>query len=884
MQSRDVATAGALAGVRVLDLSEGIAGPFAARLLGDFGAEVIKIERPGTGDPARRAPPSARAEADHEGSLLFQYLNWNKRGMILDLACASAQETLRDLVSRADVLIEAFQPGTLAAWGLEVDRLHSWNPRLVVTSVTDFGQTGPYAGFAASDLVLQAMSGIMQISGSVDREPLKHGLAQSYYCGGLNAAYATIAAYLAALRDGVGEHVDLSIHECLASELVFNQSFYAFLGAVQGRRAAVQDPFDGEPLPTRSGYLSVQAGGGAPFEDFADLFGQPALRSPDYASPAQRVAHAPGLRAMLQERLEEADAKAWFLEGSRRRLLLGVAQSARDLLRCEHLRARQFFQQVDHPATGSHAFPAELVKLSMTPMRITRRAPLLGEHTDEVQRATRASRPQDTAVEQAAPAAPWPAAHGPAARAEARLPLQGVRVLDLSYVFAVPYIGALMADLGAEVIKVEGPHRLDLTRGTAFARYADNEPGDQPWNRSGVFHVLNRGKKAVCIDLTEREGRELLRDLTRRSDVVLENFTPRVLRNWGLDYAALSKVNPALVMLSNTGYGAGGPWSEFPSQGTTLEATMGISHYTGYTGDKPWKVGQSYPDFLATWTGLMAVLAALVHSRRCGKGQWIDLGMYQVGAAMVVQPLLMEQLGHEIEPRMGNADAWAVPSNLYPALGKDAWIALTVSTDEQWSALTALMGQPHLASDTRFATREARLVHRELVDEAVSQWTRHGAPEQLTQLLQSQGIAAGPVLNSRDLAHDSHLRARQFYETVDHEDGIGPRALIGRPFRLRHRDARVRRRAPRFAEHNTEVLGNLLGLPARQLDELAARGVLESKPRDPGRARPWNLVESLRNRTIVAVDPDYRTSADLGTEPAGLAAPHKGHPQTVDKA
>jgi crotonobetainyl-CoA:carnitine CoA-transferase CaiB-like acyl-CoA transferase len=287
-------------------------------------------------------------------------------------------------VSRCDILIESFRPGTLAAWGLPVDQLMAWNPRLVVTSVTDFGQSGPYAAFVASDLVLQAMSGIMQISGSVDREPLKHGLSQSYFCGGFNAAYACLAAYLAASRDGVGEHVDLSLHECLASELVFNQSFYAFLGAVQGRRAVVQDPFDGEPLPTRSGYLSVQAGGGAPFESFAALFGQPELRDPEYATPAQRVAHAPHLRELLRKRLAETDAKQLFLEGSRQRLLLGMVQSPAELLRCEHLHARGLFRDIEHPATGRFAHPTEIVKLSGTPMRVRRRSPMLGEHTGQI--------------------------------------------------------------------------------------------------------------------------------------------------------------------------------------------------------------------------------------------------------------------------------------------------------------------------------------------------------------------------------------------------------------------------------------------------------------------------------------------------------------------
>lgn len=375
---------GALQGVRVLDLSHGIAGPFAARLLADFGADVIKIEKPGTGDFARFMEPLKTDAPAPEQSLLFQYLNWNKRSVALDLRSAKARPVLQKLVENSDIVIESFRPGTLDGWGIGVDQMLEWNPQVVVTSVTNFGQTGPYAGYHASDLVLQAMSGIMQISGRVDRAPLKHGLSQSFYCAGLNAAYASLMAHTAAAVDGFGEHVDLSIHECLASELVLNESYYAFLGAVQGRRAMVQDPFAGEPIPAREGFLAVQTGGGAPFEEFADLFEREEFRDPQFASAHQREQREAEVRALLEECVAHKDAKQLFLQGAQRRLLLGVVQGAGDLLNCEHLRARDFFVDVEHPTTGTFRFPGELVKLSATPMAIRRRAPLLDEHRAEV--------------------------------------------------------------------------------------------------------------------------------------------------------------------------------------------------------------------------------------------------------------------------------------------------------------------------------------------------------------------------------------------------------------------------------------------------------------------------------------------------------------------
>ena len=376
---------GALHGVRVLDLSQGIAGPFAARLLGDHDADVIKVEPPRTGESGRTLAPLKVDAPEPEQSLLFQYLNWNKRSVALDITQAVGQRTLRALIERSDILIESFRPGYLDSLGLSVDKMLEWNPRLVVTSITNYGQTGPYAHYEASDLTLQAMSGIMQISGQVDREPLKHGLSQSYYCAGLTGAYASIMAYTAAQQDQFGEHVDVSIHECLASELVLNESYYAFLGAIQGRRAIVQDPFAGEPIATRKGYVAFQTGGGAPFETFAELFDRPEFLEKRFTSPPERERRVPEVRALLEECVADRDAKEVFLAGAKKRLLLGVVQGASDLLQCEHLEERKAFANVSHPDTNTNLrLPAELTKLSLTPTALRRRAPRLDEHRHEI--------------------------------------------------------------------------------------------------------------------------------------------------------------------------------------------------------------------------------------------------------------------------------------------------------------------------------------------------------------------------------------------------------------------------------------------------------------------------------------------------------------------
>ena len=438
------------------------------------------------------------------------------------------------------------------------------------------------------------------------------------------------------------------------------------------------------------------------------------------------------------------------------------------------------------------------------------------------------------------------------------LPLVGMRVLDLSYVFAVPYMAGLLSDLGAEVIKIEAPHKLDQTRGRAFGPYLDNDPAQDPWNRSGIFYVVNRGKRSLAMDMSTPKGQRIFKDLVAKSDIVLDNYTPRVMRKWGLHYDELRKIKPSLIMLSNTGYGSTGPWSAFPSQGTTLEATMGITYYTGYRGDKPWKVGQSYPDFIACWAGLNGLWAAIAHLRKTGEGQWIDVGMYQLGVAMMPEPFIQYQLDGTEPERIGNEHAEHVPSNLYRARGTDQWIALTVETDAQWRALATYIQEPELATHASYATADARRQNRDLINQKISAWASQQDARHLTQALQALGIAAGHVCNSRDLLNDPHLITRGFYEQVTHHEPVGNRPIIGRPYRLRFRDAKIKKGGPRFGEDNTAILRDIVGMSAEQIEAARSSGVISDLPTNPGISGTMNTEMMLELGTLTAVDKNYK--------------------------
>lgn len=426
--------------------------------------------------------------------------------------------------------------------------------------------------------------------------------------------------------------------------------------------------------------------------------------------------------------------------------------------------------------------------------------------------------------------------------------LSGLRVVDLSTVFAVPYAAGLLGDMGAEVIKVEAPDRLEQTRGVVFGPLLDNAEYSNPWDFSGSFQALNRNKRSIALNLRTDEGREVLWNLLTQADVLLDNFTPRVMRGWNMSPQAIAEANPQLIHLSNTGFGSSGPWQSFKAQGTTLEYTMGVGAYSGYAGAAPQKVGQSYPDFLAAWTGLTALMAALIERRATGKGQWIDVGMYQLGAVAVPEAIIAAQLGDELE-LVGSIDRGAVASGVFRTAVQDRWITLSANA-EQWKALTARI--PELSSGQPEA--------------ALSRWAAAGRPEELLQILGELEVPCAPVLDSRDLFLDEQLAHRGFYEQASTPDDADQRPLIGRPYTWDGpTEVAIRRRAPRFGEHNDQVLAEA-GIAPQQAQALRKAGILADEPIGAPAIKPQDMELNCKVGSYRYLDPDYR--AVLATVPA----------------
>ncbi|MEI8150017.1 MAG: CoA transferase [Hyphomicrobiales bacterium] len=367
----------------VLDLSEGVAGPICARLLADYGAKVVKIEPP-QGGSSRRLHPFVGDDPDPEKSLFHLLLNLNKRGVTLDITRPEGADLLRQLARKADIIVESFAPGYLASFGLDYETLEKENPSLVFTSITPFGQTGPYCHYKGGEIVAYATSGIMAISGESDREPLQHGGFPALYEAGMNGFLATNAALLCRDIDGVGQHVDVSIQEVVASSLIVNQPYYSFAGGVQGRRHAEGTNF-GQVMPCKDGYFVAQPGGGATWDNIADFFERPELKEHRFADLDERVHNGAEMDAIILDATKDRTMAEMFKSAAEKyRMLLGIVQTPEDLANCPQLEARSFYEEVEHPVVGKIRVPFRLWNMSEGSAAYRTPAPLLGQHTAEV--------------------------------------------------------------------------------------------------------------------------------------------------------------------------------------------------------------------------------------------------------------------------------------------------------------------------------------------------------------------------------------------------------------------------------------------------------------------------------------------------------------------
>ena len=398
-------------------------------------------------------------------------------------------------------------------------------------------------------------------------------------------------------------------------------------------------------------------------------------------------------------------------------------------------------------------------------------------------------------------------------------PLAGLRVADFTWVWAGPFCSLQLAHLGAEVIRVESASRTCVTR--LLPPWPDAQPGV---NRSGYFNQYNQGKRSLSLNLKDEQAMDVARDLIRASDVVVENFAAGVFERMGLGYETCRALRPDVIMISLSGYGATGPESEYVSYGPAQVPLSGFSSVTGYRGWRPMHIGVSYGDPTAGLQGATAVLAALIHRRRTGFGQYIDLSQWESTMALLPEAILAQTMAGSAPERDGNRDtAWA-PHGNYRCAGEDRWVSIVTASESEWRALAGVV-DPSLANDARFASATARKQNEDALDAAITTWCSSRTPAEVRDTLQAAGVAAFPVMTAKDLHDDPHLGSRDYFVELPHPE-VGTRRHMGIPFRLHGTPVEVWRAAPCLGEDSEYVLRDVLGYDAERIAALRAAGAL----------------------------------------------------------
>jgi crotonobetainyl-CoA:carnitine CoA-transferase CaiB-like acyl-CoA transferase len=758
-----------LQGVRVLDRSTGIAGPYCTKLLADAGADVVKVER-GSSDPLRA----------HGTGALFEFLNTSKRAVTDDTS----------LLGSAHVLI-CNEPPT-------DDELDRARPDLVVVTITPFGRNGPWVGRPWTEFTLQAACGSTGNRGLPERPPLAAGGRIGEWVAGTYAALAALAAEHEARRSGRGEDVDVAILDCMAVTMTTYPSVFAsFFGwpPLAGTGRSIQLP---SIEPSSDGCVVFTANSAQQFQDFLVLMERPDLLDDHELAMvgkrfARRAEFIDAVRAYTRTKTsaELLDMAAAF------RIPAAPVLDAPGILAFEHFADRGVF--VPSPS-GRFAQPRVPYRIDGFAPRPFTAAPDQGA--------------DDGAIEWAEPATPDTAPVD-----DWRLPLHGVKVVDLTAWWAGPSATNVLAALGADVVKVESVARPDQMRLSSTR----HPPADAWWEWGPIFHAANLSKRDVTLDLNSPDGLALLHRLIDSADVLVENFTPRVIDHFGLDFASLRARNPRLVMVRMPSFGLSGPWRDRTGFAQTMEAVSGLAWRTGYEDELPMLVlGACDP--IAGAHAVFATLLALRAREQTGEGMLVESVMVESALNVAAEAIVEYGAGAPAPGRLGNRGPDAAPQGVYPGSVIDSWVALAVETDAQWDALVTAVGSPAWAADPALRTVGCRRTHHEMLDKHLGAWTSDRTAEDAVASLSAAGVPAEVVIAARDMLHNPQLRERGIFENEDHPV-TSSHPVPTLPFRFAHVAGWLRAPSPTLGQHNDVVLGEL-GVDADARAALRQRHVI----------------------------------------------------------
>lgn len=788
--------ADALAGLRVLDLSDSIAGQFCTRMLADYGAEVLLVEPPG-GGPMRGAAPMGADGA----SFTFLHLNTGKGSVVLD-ASPTGRARLLALAAEADAIIVGPQADRMA--------LAAAAPDAVLATVSPFGTDGPWRDWTGCEMVYQAVAGLMHASGDGTREPLYGCGERASHGGGVAAFIAVLAGLFARGRWGIGQAAAVDVAAaaaCIANPFVTQ---FLYNGLVEPR-AARRMPLG--LLRCRDGWVGFWLH----VHLFAPMMAAIGLSAhaedPRFKAPKARLENWAALVALLQQHVAADDADGVLARLQSARVVAARCYGLTQLREvCGHLAARGYWESVA-TADGAHTILGPQFRMATTPRVVRGGPPVVGN-------AVGFAGPRRAVP----PADPPPPGTGP---------LSGLRVVEFTTAWAGPMAGRVLAWLGAEVIHVESASRTDSWRmvGQVFnpGRFPADGAGAKPWDRCALFNSQNANKTSLALEIKQPAAKAAMLAILAKTDVVLCNFTAGTLARMGFGHERLKALKPDIIVAEMPAFGSSGPLSHATAIGPSMEMAAGMAGMIGYPGGPPTVTGPTYPDPIGALHCAGAVLTALLHRQATGEGQHVEVPQVEGLMHLIGAEILAAQVsGVDPQPR-GNRVDWAAPHDAFPAAGEDQWIAIAATSDAAWRALCGAIGRADLAEDARLATLAGRRAHEDTIGAAVAAWTRGQDKHAAAALLQSLGVAAAAVHDGGDGARSPYLAARGWFTDLMHDD-IGPVVQEGLPMALSRTPGSDRFAAPCLGQHSHAILRDLAGLSADEIAALDAAGVIAAVP------------------------------------------------------
>lgn len=792
-----------LAGLRVLEYTGGILAAYCGRLFADMGATVTCLERPG-GAPLRFAAPLAGRQ-----SLLFEHLTAAKIRGAVDPLVPAGRADLEHLLSMADVFIEDTSPDGPFEGDLHPEAIRTRHPHLVVISLSQFGRTGPYAGWRGNELTSQAIGGLAYVTGKPDQPPLKLAGNPLQFAAAIAGTLGGVAALFDRRRTREGRWVDVSVMEFATGNQELG-TLYTWMGLVRKRAFPTMAPaYEYSLYPCRDGWVDLGTTLGDYLPTLAKLIDRPELvDDPRFRDSFGIFMNHEPLAEMIRANFAGRDRDEIFHSAMRARYFCGPVLSPSEVLANEQLVAREFWDR-----SGGQLRPGTALRFAKGPKGPSWLLPARGNR-----------------------------------------PLTGIRVIDFTLAYAGPVATRYLAELGADVIHLSSVQYPGRYVESSF--WPDNEPGERPWDREGYTTDRYMGKREVTLNLNDERGREVFWKLLATADVFVDNHSPRALRNMRLTFDEVSARVPGIIMVSLSAFGQEGPWADYSATGDVLEAAGGMCDATGYEGGDPERCGMVYLDTVAGTFAALGAVAGLEHRASTGGGCYVDYSMLEGAVATLPEPVLAASAGAAYPGRIGNRHPTEAPHNLYPASGDDEWVAIAARNDAEWTALATALGHPEWLTDARFASAEQRQANAGTLDSFISAKTQARDKWTTARALQAAGVPSAPCLHMDEVMTDPHLWARGTMQFVQHTYGryAWPHEFPGI---IHGADTSIPRPAPALGEHNDEILGGELGLTADELEALRRDDVIGERPLYSGQPTIFDRQAAAGYVGMRGYDPAY---------------------------